>query len=508
MIESYSAHLAFARGLVNRFADRVIGVDASLDRIVNARPSDQVLGGFLTASAVPSADADGPRDDLPEDSDYEQTALGLEWLAPYRHLVDAEASCSVKLSVYVRIFPEYDEQLRLGGWRHDLRLRHADPPAAVEPEQQAEIIPVWKRVDLEPLTFALRLYDLASSRKLVVPLTADLQLRWRQVRPSVAKLYGRASSVLIARSAFRPDSFDAWCAAVQPTQVGEDWAADLDIRLTDVPTEPGYGRVSARVVNRTAARDPRVARFFDPNLYAVRLRVEVPKAAHRDMLFRELAQSYRYDLRLPSVGLNAHPMQAHREGMVILETDAVPRKEAGRLEPRRLPRAVPSFVALATDPIPLLDRILGEMRRYDTEDWQLKIDQLTGTQRQEAEFDRARFRRDEIEAFRRGVDLLSDRNYPNVLRAFRLMNEAMGYVATGEGIAPDKLEGRRTYDEWRIFQLVFIVAQIPMLAAREHPELARAEDERVDILWFAAGGGKTEAFLGLIVWEAFFDRLR
>ena len=28
------------------------------------------------------------------------------------------------------------------------------------------------------------------------------------------------------------------------------------------------------------------------------------------------------------------------------------------------------------------------------------------------------------------------------------------------------------------------------------------------LLWFAAGGGKTEAFMGIILWQAFFDRLR
>jgi hypothetical protein len=429
----------------------------------------------------------------------------LEWLAPYQHLVDAEANISVKLSMYVRIFPEYEEQLRFGGWRHDWRAQRAGTPVA---DQQAEIIPVWRRIDLEPITCSVRMGDLAACRKILVPLTPGLQLGWRQVRSVVPKLYGRASRLLIAKNAFQSDSFDAWCAAVQPTQGEEAWEAELDIRLTDVPTEPGYGRVSARVVNRSRARDPQAALFFDANLYAVRMRVEVPEAAHRNMMFRELAQSYRYDLRLSSVGLNAHPIEARRDGKVILETDAVPRKEAGRLEPRRLPTAVPSFVALSHDPLPLLHRILEEMNRYDGADWQLKIDQLTGAQRHEAESDRTRFRRDEINAFRRGIDLLADSDYPNVLRAFRLMNEAMGHLASGKGISPERLAGRRTYDEWRTFQLVFIVAQIPMLAAREHPELAHPDDDRVDILWFAAGGGKTEAFLGLIVWEAFFDRLR
>ncbi|WP_434523200.1 hypothetical protein [Halorubrum sp. AS12] len=68
--------------------------------------------------------------------------------------------------------------------------------------------------------------------------------------------------------------------------------------------------------------------------------------------------------------------------------------------------------------------------------------------------------------------------------------------------------------------------QIPDIASREYEEFAgvqwRAEDDLedetpvdiedamdvVDVLWFPTGGGKTEAFLGVAVWSAFFDRLR
>ena len=82
-----------------------------------------------------------------------------------------------------------------------------------------------------------------------------------------------------------------------------------------------------------------------------------------------------------------------------------------------------------------------------------------------------------------------------VRRAFELMNRAMQASAT-------------KFDAWRLFQIVFIVSQLRELAAREYPDLAAPDDGHVEILWFAAGGGKTEAFLGVIVWQAFFDRLR
>src|SRR5260370_33634660 len=73
--------------------------------------------------------------------------------------------------------------------------------------------------------------------------------------------------------------------------------------------------------------------------------------------------------------------------------------------------------------------------------------------------------------------------------------------------------GAGKYDRGLLFQFVFFIIKFPSLAARQYPELAggeenNEEEEKVDILWFAAGGGKTEAFLGLLVWQLFFDRLR
>src|SRR5436309_2449304 len=66
----------------------------------------------------------------------------------------------------------------------------------------------------------------------------------------------------------------------------------------------------------------------------------------------------------------------------------------------------------------------------------------------------------------------------------------------------------KSHEKWRLFQIAFIVSLLPELASREYPDLADKDDGFVDLLWFAAGGGKTEAFMGIILWQAFFDRLR
>jgi hypothetical protein len=134
------------------------------------------------------------------------------------------------------------------------------------------------------------------------------------------------------------------------------------------------------------------------------------------------------------------------------------------------------------------------MHSYDENEWaQAVAAKEEQGERREAEQARRRFQ-EETARFERGITLLENSHYPHIRQAFSLMNRAMGNASR--------------FSEWRLFQIVFVVSQLPTLASREYPELTKEDDEDVDILCFAAGGGKTEAFLGLILWQAFFDRLR
>ena len=98
----------------------------------------------------------------------------------------------------------------------------------------------------------------------------------------------------------------------------------------------------------------------------------------------------------------------------------------------------------------------------------------------------------EIERFKHGSTVLEED--PQALKAFQLMNEVNAR--------------QHEFPGWRLFQLVFIVSNLSSIVRREHPELATDYDELADVLWFPTGGGKTEAYLGLIVFNLFYDRLR
>lgn len=106
----------------------------------------------------------------------------------------------------------------------------------------------------------------------------------------------------------------------------------------------------------------------------------------------------------------------------------------------------------------------------------------------------------------RGIDALASREDPAPYEAFKLMSEVMVMqrersetVLAGREPEPGEL----VKSEWRPFQLAFILQCLLGLVDEE-------SDERdfADLLWFPTGGGKTEAYLGLIAFDLMLRRLR
>ncbi|MGC4862811.1 helicase-related protein [Micromonospora sp. DT41] len=120
--------------------------------------------------------------------------------------------------------------------------------------------------------------------------------------------------------------------------------------------------------------------------------------------------------------------------------------------------------------------------------------------------DRARAR------MREGVHLLEQD--PTARRAFVLANRAMlmqmirsGPRFAGTGRAwNERLPAAPAYDDphrsWRPFQLAFVLLSLPSIVDTEH-----GDRDLVDLIWFPTGGGKTEAYLGLVAFTVFHRRL-
>ncbi|WAL72565.1 helicase-related protein [Kitasatospora sp. YST-16] len=107
---------------------------------------------------------------------------------------------------------------------------------------------------------------------------------------------------------------------------------------------------------------------------------------------------------------------------------------------------------------------------------------------------------------RTGVTLLSDPDRPHVMRAFQLANRAMAEQrARTSWVKDEKPAGGpdESKQYWRPFQICFLLLCLQGIVEDGHPDRGIA-----DLLWFPTGGGKTEAYLGLIAFTTFLRRLR
>jgi helicase-like protein len=101
----------------------------------------------------------------------------------------------------------------------------------------------------------------------------------------------------------------------------------------------------------------------------------------------------------------------------------------------------------------------------------------------------------------KGIELLAQ---PDVLEAFRLANRTMAKAARQrEAVQRQTDPAAVAAPQWRPFQLAFFLMTLRSIVDPQH-----SDRERVDLLFFPTGGGKTEAYLALAAFTMVLRRLR
>ena len=283
------------------------------------------------------------------------------------------------------------------------------------------------------------------------------------------------------------------------------WFVSSEVRLNDALNQTDHV-VSIEFVNTSPKQAPLRPAPDNPNIEAFLFDARalfIFKGARVQPFELELApRGFRYERNLWGRGFNC-AVERQENWQNTFSTTHTPIYPQMRYVTQKDPPAL--FEDLANNPIPTLRAIVNSMEAY-RQVWQQERQTKVATDPLwEAEFgdefdhDFQKFQ-DEIRRFRRGCELI--RTNQDVRLAFQLTNET--FRRLGNHPRPEKRK-----ESWRLFQIVFLVTQIPSMATLANLNSPDAsEREMVDIIYFPTGGGKTEAYLGTLVFHCFFDRLR
>jgi hypothetical protein len=159
-----------------------------------------------------------------------------------------------------------------------------------------------------------------------------------------------------------------------------------------------------------------------------------------------------------------------------------------------------SFSLLMNQPLEVLDGFVAALEKYDSV-W-ISVERELEAAAKTAELQAVRADRksfdDEVKRIADGVELL--RKHEDLRRCFCWMNEAMSAAIHMQG---------KSFDSWHLFQLGFILTQVRAIYERHSlPNERQGASQFADVLWFSTGGGKTEAYLGIIVFAMLYCRVK
>lgn len=198
---------------------------------------------------------------------------------------------------------------------------------------------------------------------------------------------------------------------------------------------------------------------------------------------------------LPALGNNCTVIKKDN----YIETENIPIYYQNRVITIDKFNSYVEFAKLVEDPISNLKYIHREMNKKlneykkDLENIKNIVDStyLNSFGEEISEFEH------EIRRFYYGIELIENKS--DVRQAFKLMNETFAL--------------NKKYIGWRMFQIVFIVSEIADMINCEYHGTPNFDErdtdiDNVDLIYFPTGGGKTETFLGCVIFSAFFDRIR
>lgn len=262
------------------------------------------------------------------------------------------------------------------------------------------------------------------------------------------------------------------------------WDGQVELEVEDyTQSEEDYKLVKVRLVNKTPPTEPS-ERDYETSFFDAQMKLDLKGTDLEKFKYSKKygGKEERYQTSVQALNCQAE----YDEEREIIETKPYKHYNQKRIIPRKSfsgegGKENLDFGRLQKKGfISLLDSLREEMESLsDTYEESSKYGNSSEFRRRADNFKYV------TQRFREGIEVL--KNNEKARRAFRLMQETF-----------DKSQD---YSNWYIFQIVFIVSEIPDIVEPKRRET-------VDLLHVDTGGGKSEAYFALMVFVAFWERLK
>lgn len=511
------AHELLAKEILRGFQGKITGDNA--DFIVGENPENRYFVGKLL-----------PTNDSPTSSwgsDVFIESIGSDFYIAKDEIETAQLTVHPKGDFYYRAYPTLEQQraamlkkanelfeTSFANFDEIIERYKEDPSAFTKVKEK--LVPVYKKVQLHHRDFTLTFtlsellrdnpqYGYADvsheQNRQFEQFLNDLQnLIWEDENCYTHELYEKTTiKDLLTESDYKKFIKKN---QKQDTPIRQNWDVYIDVTIKLVKDR--Y-LVSVALVNGSQVQSNGVTHKSNKKsddkptietLFNSGMEIELAGASFSPIELDFFADDYKYNSCQKAVGNNCS-VEYHEETNSIT-TNHLPTFVQKRLLTND--ELAVSFQSLIDAPVETLKDIHQKMLAEHLK-WERKLEEKkptlspVGIKNMQEEIDE--FAR-EIRRFEFGIEVIND--YPIIMKSFVNMNRTF-------------LKTSKKYSTWRLFQIVFIVSLVPDIAACDEDVLldsqkAQTTLNEVSLLYFPTGGGKTEAFLGVLIFNLFFDRYR
>lgn len=483
----------FVRHLYSKMKQQLSG--SHLDRVYGDKPQMRFFVGTL-CSQDPSKSLGSVQ------TKVAPINIGAEFLLNKKDIDKAELKIKPKASVFYQVNPTYQEQIKSAC--DELKLNEKELLEKInksELEIGVRFLSVFKKYKLKEIELKCKLSDfidknyegqmeLSNVKEIISDAFEKYDLDNDIYRPKKLKKEEMNTRILLSHLK-DTKSFKEFLNSWGQKDIRPSWSCKVLVNVSDFDSD--HVKVSTVFENTSVAKEND---HIDNFLFDVSLDIGVSGSRIQDFIIEYLNDHYKYDGNIEVSGINCEAKKDSQNNRVF--TEHMPYFEQFRLKTNDAIK--PYFKDLSSDLcISHLEKISEAMKIY-LKEYDKKAEKLP----LKSEIGKARFKKEkevfenEIKRFDEGIDIL--RKYPMALKAFKLMNKT--FLNASESKASGK-----TYTSWRAFQIIFIVMNLADIVSTEYNEI-NSHFERVEVLYFPTGGGKTETYLGLSIFTLFFDRLR